>query len=384
MTNKRRLIVIIITFSLLGLFFFSSCKNSIEKVKNSKKANIESKNKKGKRGDRRGKKKGDLPLVELSKVNRKSLNSYLVLNGTVEPEKSIKVYTRLSAFVDTLVKEEGDMVKAGDTLAILDDSEIQISYKQSKIQLELAKLNLDDEEKNFERNKELMKKELISEKDFQTSETVFRKAKLEYSNKEEDYRNLSLQLSFTRIKAQNSGYITERLVEKGDKVALNQHVFTIEDFDPLLVKVFVPTSDVIKLKKQMKADIKSDILKNIIFNGRIKLINPRIDVQSGTVKVTIEVFDKTFKLKPGMFVEVKIIIGEKENIIVIPKKSIVYKRDKKYVFVFDKGKVMRREVETGITEEDDIEINSGLKEGEKIIVVGVEALKEGNRVKVVK
>ena len=134
----------------------------------------------------------------------------------------------------------------------------------------------------------------------------------------------------------------------------------------------------------MIAEVSSDIIKGSIFSGKIKLINPRIDVQSGTVKVTVEVSDKSMKLKPGMFVEVKIIVGEKENIIVIPRKCLIYKRDKKYVFVFNKGKVLKREVDSGISEGGDIEIVSGLKEDEKIIIVGVEALKDGQRVKVVK
>lgn len=330
----------------------------------------------------RNKGMGNAPLVRVERVSRKSLSSYLILNGSVEPERLVKVYSRLQAYVKVLEKEEGDFVAKDSILARLDDTEINISYEQAKIQLEQAKTTLTDEENNYKRNTELKKSELISEQDFQTAAANYKKAKLDYRDKLENFKNLELQLSYTKIKSPAEGYVTERLIEVGDKVNSNDHVYTVEDFDPLLIKVYVPSSDVLQLKTGLKAEIMSDILTGHVFNGNVKLINPRIDVQSGTVKVTVEVFDKTMKLKPGMFVEVKIVIGEKENIIVIPRKSISYKQEKAYVFVFEKKQVSRREIKVGVIEEDHIEVLEGLNEGEMLVTVGVESLKEGMKVRV--
>ncbi len=326
--------------------------------------------------------KGDAPLVEIQRVTRKSLNSYLVLNGTVEPERLVKVYSRLTAYVKILHKEEGDFVNKDSVLALLDDTEIRTSYQQAKIQLQQAELTLKEEENNYTRNRELMKTELISEKDFQTSEANYKKSKLEYDNKVESFKNLELQLSYTRIKSPVEGYVTERLIEVGDSVNPNQHVYTVEDFSPLLIRVYVPSSDVIQLREEMKAEITSEILSGMTFLGDIKLINPRIDVQSGTVKVTVEVFDKTRKLKPGMFVEVKIVIGEKQDTLVIPRKSVLYRQDKTYVFVFDKMQVFQKEIKIGMSEEDQIEVLEGLDEGEMIVTVGIETLKDRMQVRV--
>ena len=120
-----------------------------------------------------------------------------------------------------------------------------------------------------------------------------------------------------------------------------------------------------------------------MFEGRVKLINPRIDVQTGTVKVTIEVFDESLRLKPGMFIEARIVIGMKENVLVIPRRAILYKQNLTYVFVMNRNQVSQREVTLGLTEEDDVEVVSGLEEGETIVVVGVEGLKDGQRVDVI-
>jgi membrane fusion protein (multidrug efflux system) len=84
-----------------------------------------------------------------------------------------------------------------------------------------------------------------------------------------------------------------------------------------------------------------------------------------------------------MFVEVRIAIGAKENVVTIPRKAILYKQNKTYVFVMNGNLVSQREIELGLTEEDFVEVASGLNEGEVIVTVGVEGLKDGQRVDVV-
>lgn len=321
--------------------------------------------------------------VSVAPVQRKSLNSFLVLNGTVEPERKVEVFSRLSAYVKQIVREEGAYVKEGDILALLDDTEIKISYEQAKIQLDQARLSLEEAERNFKRSQELVERDLISEQEFQAVEATYKQRRLDHQNRAESFKNLELQLNWTRIRALAEGYITERLVEVGSRVNPNQHVYTIEDFRPLLIRVFAPTSDAIKLKTGMPAEVITEVLRGTEFTGKVKLINPRIDTQTGTVKVTVEVFDESRLLRPGMFVEVRIAVGQKENVLVVPRKAILYKQNKTYVFVLNRNQVSQREVSLGLTEEDEVEVIDGLAENESIVVVGVEGLKDGQRVDVV-
>jgi RND family efflux transporter MFP subunit len=326
---------------------------------------------------------GEAYPVSVGSVLRKSLNSYLVLNGVVEPERKVEVFSRLAAYVKQILKEEGDFVKESDILALLDDTEIRISYEQAKIELEQARLILEEAEQNYTRNKELIARELISEQEYQTQEAQYKQRQLDYQNRTENFKNLELQLNYTKIRALSEGYITERLIEVGTRVTANQQVYTIEDFKPLLIRVYVPTSDAIKLKEKMTAEVTTEVLKGNIFAGNLKLINPRIDVQTGTVKVTVEVFDETLRLKPGMFVEVRIVIGQKENALVIPRKAILYKQNRTYAFILNGNRVIQREITLGLTEEDDAEVSGGLAEGDIIVTVGVDGLKDGQRVDVV-
>jgi len=321
--------------------------------------------------------------VSVGSVERKDLNSFLVLNGIVEPERKIEIFSRLSAYVKEIVKEEGAYVKENEVLALLDDTEIKIGYEQAKIQLEQAKLSLEEAEANYIRNQELIKRTLISEQEFQTQEAEYKQRQLDYKNRMESFKDLQLQLNWTKIRSLSEGFITERLIERGGRVNANQQVYTIEDFNPLLIRVFVPTSDAIKLEAGMPAEVTTEVLEGALFEGDVKLINPRIDVETGTVKVTVEVFDESLRLKPGMFVEVRIAIGMKENVLVIPRKALLYKQNKIYVFVKDQNQVYQREILLGLTEEDEVEVTDGLNEGEVIIVVGVEGLKDGQMVDVV-
>ncbi|MFZ2054087.1 MAG: efflux RND transporter periplasmic adaptor subunit [Candidatus Aminicenantales bacterium] len=326
---------------------------------------------------------GEAYPVSVGEVQRKSLNSYLVLNGVVEPERKVEVFSRLAAYVKQILKEEGDYVKESDILALLDDTEIRISYEQAKIELEQARLSLEEAEQNYTRNKELIARELISEQEYQTQEALYKQRQLDRQNRTENFKNLELQLNYTKIRALSEGYITERLIEVGSRVTANQQVYTIEDFKPLLIRVYVPTSDAIKLKENMTAEVTTDVLKGNNFAGNLKLINPRIDVQTGTVKVTVEVFDETLRLKPGMFVEVRIVIGQKENALVIPRRAVLYKQNRTYAFILNGNMVTQREIVLGLTEEDDVEISEGLAEGDVIVTVGVDGLKDGQRVDVV-
>ncbi|MFC2146080.1 efflux RND transporter periplasmic adaptor subunit [Acidobacteriota bacterium] len=326
----------------------------------------------------------NFPAVKVERVQRQKINAFLVLNGVVEPERKVEVYSRLSTFVKNVIREEGDFVKKGDVLALLDDTEIIISYRQAQIQLEQAKLTLKDEETNYRRSEELKKTEMISEQDIQLSQATYNKAKLDLQTKLENFKDLELQLSYTKIKSPVEGYVTERLMEVGSRVNANQHVYTVEDFSPLLVRVYVPTADIVNLKTEMEAQVVTDVLKGMVFEGRVKLINPRIDVQSGTIKVTVEVFDSTRKLKPGMFVETRIVVSNKPDALVVPRKSISFEQNQPYVFIFNfQGmQVSKQSIKTGISEGDYIEVVEGLKESDRIVTVGVEGLKDQMKVRV--
>ncbi|MFO7867515.1 MAG: efflux RND transporter periplasmic adaptor subunit [Candidatus Aminicenantes bacterium] len=321
--------------------------------------------------------------VSVTQVDRRDLQSYQVVSGIVEPQRRVEVHSRLPAYVKQILKEEGDYVRENEALALLDDTEIRINYEQAGIAVEQAKVNLEEARQNYERSVSLKERELISEQEFQTAETTYKQRELDYQDRVKNFNNLELQLNWTRVRSPSEGYVTERLIEVGDRVSANAHVYTIEDFDPLLIRVYVPASDAAQLREGLPAEVTTEVRAGLVFNGSVKLINPRLDPNTGTVKVTVEVFDESRRLIPGMFVEVQIAVGQKENVLVIPRKAVVYRQNMPYVFVVNRGQVTQREVVLGLTEEDEVEVVEGLREGDVIVEVGVEALKDGQRVEII-
>ncbi len=339
---------------------------------------------------------GNLPLVKIYRIKRAPILNYLTFNTTLEPEKKVPIYSKVDGIIAKIVKDEGSFVKKGEILALIDDKDIKNSYVQAKLSVRQAEINLkdaeikkDDEEANFKRSKRLYEEKIISEKDFSTAKLNYRSAELSYERakqqldiEKEKFKALELQLSYTKIRSPIDGWVTSRKIDQGMRVNPGTELYTVEDFDPLLARVYVPEKDIIKLKVGMDVDVKSEVY-DTVFRGRIKIINPRIDPQSGTFKVTITVKDKSLKLRPGMLVSCNIIISKKDNALVVPKKAVFYKKGQAFVFVLRRGGVAKlRSVKLGTELEKEYEILDGLKEGEVVVVQGIENLKDGAKVKI--
>jgi membrane fusion protein (multidrug efflux system) len=127
------------------------------------------------------------------------------------------------------------------------------------------------------------------------------------------------------------------------------------------------------------------------FEGKIRLINPVVNPQTGTIKVTVtldNVEAKPSRLRPGMFVSVFLITDKRKGATLIPKRGVVYKDDKSFVFVAQgEGQdrvAERRPIEVGFSEEENVEVIAGLETGDEIVVLGQSGLKDGAEIRIVK
>jgi len=344
-----------------------------------------------------GDKGGLSPLVKVKKVDKQTIKDSLVLNTTLEPEKSILVYSKVEGIINGIVKEEGEKVNKNDILATIDDRDIRNSYEEAKLSVENAKLAVKDAEirmenakEKFNRQKSLYEEEIISEQDFKTAKLDRDSAALDYEQalhtlniEKEQYKNLKLQLSYTEIRSPIDGWVTDRKIDEGTRVNSGTELYQVEDFEPLLAKVYVPEKDYIKLKEGQEVDVTSEVYKKT-FKGKVKIINPRIDSESGTFKVTVAVNNYKLKLRPGMLVTCEIIVNKKENSIVIPKKAVFYKKSTPYVYILQEGNIVKlKEIELGIEMENEYEIISGVSESDIVVTQGIENISEGTQVKVI-
>ena len=307
--------------------------------------------------------------VETAEVMRGSITTVYTGSTTLEAEEKAVVVAKAAGIVEKIFVEEGDSVKVNQIMAKLDDEQLKLELFQAKSQLE----KLSNE---FKINQSLFENKIISRE-------TFEKCKYEHHYQEAAHDLAKLRLDYTEIRAPISGIVSQRFIKVGNMIKMDQPVFSITDFDPLLAVLHVPEKEMSKLQFGLPAEITADALPNAIFQGKILRISPIVDAGTGTIKVTVEVKDKSRRLKPGMFTRVNIVYDEHENTLLVPKDAVLSQDSETMVFVVKKNKVVKREVEIGYENSTHVEIVSGVNIGDIIVTTGLSSLKDGSKISIV-
>ena len=306
--------------------------------------------------------------VKAEQVVRGDMNSYVETYARLEAERQVSVLGRSSGMLEELAVEEGDWVQKGQILARID--KVQSSFRVRQARTAFAEANT-----NYERFRVLHENKMVSQSEFET-------VRLQFENSKMSLEEAELNLTYASVEAPIAGVITQRLVELGALVGGNQELFVIADLDPLLVRIFIPERRMYKLHKGQRATVVAEALPDEVFAGVVRMISPEVDAESGTVKVTLEV-PANGLLKPGMFTTVRIITEKRANTLTIPKKALVLETDGDDVYVIEEGKVRQAVVELGFVEGDRAEVVAGLEEGQYVVTVGHDGLKNGVAVRLV-
>lgn len=307
--------------------------------------------------------------VETTKVIQGSVTATYAGSASLEAEAEALVAAKVSGIVKKIFVEEGDSVTSGQVLAKLDDEQYKLELNQAESILE----NLSSE---YERNQSLFKNKIVSQESYE-------KTKSEHNTQKSAYDLARLKLNYTDIKAPISGIVSQRLIKVGNMVKLDQPTFQITDFDPLLAVLHVPEREMSKLQIDFPASLTADAIPDSEFRGKILRISPIVDAGTGTFKVTVEVNDKTRKLKPGMFTRVKIIYDTHENTLLVSKNAILSEDTETWVFVVNDDTATKKEVKIGYSNSTHVEILSGLNVDDIIVTTGLSSLKDGSKIKMV-
>jgi membrane fusion protein (multidrug efflux system) len=323
----------------------------------------------GGHGTGNGDKEEAMVPVEVGVVTVGDIGSTFTGTATLEAEAETEVVGKVGGVVKTIFAEEGDYVTAGQILAKLDDEKIAV-------QVEQAAANLRQLETEYHRSQELYDENLVSLQEFQ-------RAKYEYDRQKATYDLARLDLEYTSIRAPISGVVAERLIKVGNMILPNQAVFHVTDLDPLLAVLHVPERQIGKLRVGHVATLKVDALDNAEFDGEIKRICPVVDPATGTVKATIEVFDPTGELKPGMFARVHIVHDVHEGVVLVPRDAVIEEDNESSVFVVRDSVAVKQVVEIGYVNSVHIEVTSGLGEGDTVVTTGKGSLRDSTKVEIV-
>jgi membrane fusion protein (multidrug efflux system) len=307
--------------------------------------------------------------VEAKDVQRGDISAYYSNTATLEAVEEATIVSKVRGIVQELMVEEGDYVKEGQVLAKIEDD-------QYRIETERAKATMDRLYNDYQRNKELFEKELISAE-------VYENSRFEYESQKSAYELAKLNYEYTSIKSPISGVISERFIKNGNMIGTDEQVFKVTDFDPIQAILHIPEHERAKIRKDQRAELQADALPGQTFTGKVERISPTIDPQTGTFKVTVYLNDDSDLLRPGMFGRIKIVYDTRTNTKMIPKAAVITEDENQSVFVVRDSLVFRKQIRTGYANGINIEVIDGLEDGEIVVTTGQGSLTDSTKVNVV-
>ena len=347
-------------------------------------------------GSRRG---NSVPIVNVISVTPQRIQETLDLTGTISPETEVLVQPRINGRLLSLHTEEGRFVKAGEVLGIIDTETIEIQIQQSLASLAQIKAGVQQAEINVaklklerDRYRELLERKYVSQSEFdsveasyQTALAVLQGVHSQQAAAEKNNDLLQLQLKQTRVTAPITGFVLKKDVTAGTNVTTGTSILTLVPLDRVKLEFEVDQTQAAKVYAGMTVTFSTDGSTAIAskFQGRVQDITPAYDPQTRTLKLTSILENSGRRLLPGMFGQVVVVLGVKEDALVVPQEAVIQRDGTTGVFVVNQiGTVEFRPVQTGLVARGEIQVVSGLQASESVVVVGQNSLRDGQTVEV--
>ncbi|HET6267591.1 MAG TPA: efflux RND transporter periplasmic adaptor subunit [Acidobacteriota bacterium] len=307
--------------------------------------------------------------VEISKAKRGSISSSILTTASLEPHRQVTMVSETQGIVSKLQIEEGDRVSEGQILALISNNQKQAALEKSNVRVNNAKVVLDRKQTSFDQK-------LVPQSDLDA-------AKYEMGTALAEQQTAQADLDRSTIRAPFSGIITERFIEKGQNIHDQQNLLTIVDRDPLLARIYLPEKEVFGLKDGEQVDLSLNSQKSVSFAGFIKQINPAVDPKTGTIKVTIEINNAPTSVRPGSFVDVRLVTQRHDNSLLIPKKALLEEAGEQYLYLIKNGVAVRKSISVGFQDEQFAEVLNGINQGDDVVVAGQGSLRDGAKTETV-
>ncbi|SUZ80599.1 uncharacterized protein METZ01_LOCUS33453 [marine metagenome] len=307
--------------------------------------------------------------VRVQEVNLESLSIKSTYVGNLLPNQRVIMRSEIDGVIENIYFDEGDEIVNNKKL-------IDISTKELSLKLKIAFADSKLAETNLKRDEKLAKDNLIPNAQLDQTRTFAERALL---NRE--LAKISLNKSI--INSPLSGTVKTRFVKVGEFVRKGDRLVEILNVDRILVKVNIPEQEILQFNIGQKVDIELYILEKKLFEGKVKKIGLEADASNRTFPVEIEVNNRERELRPGMLARVTFTKRVDQDQVVVPRHTILERDSGRIVYVVDKGKAFQREVSTGISQREKVQILTGLGRGEQLVVEGHTKLTDGEEINIV-
>lgn len=370
--------------------------------------------------------------VEAANAVQGQLEVLVSYSGRIKPVQEIMITPKMPGKVTRINYEVGQTIKAGDILFELDETDAMLQVNQASAAVELAEINLKklsgsayeqqmtqlksamisaeinykDAKTNFESVKTLYEAGAESKFNYDRTESQYRLAEQQYQAAKANYditeqkaagENVATAraqlnqtkasyeiarnaLENTKIKSPITGVVAAKNVKVGEYVSNAAASYIIIDNSSYTIDVDVNEDIIGKVLMGDSAKVYINAISQEALTGTIIAAAPSADMKKQTYLVKVAVNNPPETLKGGMFAEIKLILNKADNCILVPLSSVVDEEGKKYVYQIKGDKAAKTEVVTGISNDKEIQIVSGITVNDTIVVKGQDFLKDGSLV----
>ncbi len=308
-------------------------------------------------------------LVRVTPSSVQTVVNNLEFTGTVLPYEEAHIAPAVPARINRILVDVGDKVSKGQLLVEMDNT-----------QLFQARVQLDNLEKELARLDTLLRAGAVTQQSYDQLQTQYQVA-------QSNIENLS---THTQVRSTLNGVVTARYFSAGEMFtgtpspAGKPAIVSINQIQPVKIIVGVSERYLPEVTIGQKAEVTTEVFSDRVFSGKVNRIYPTIDRATGTFRVEVVIDNQDENLRPGMFVRVALSLGEHEALLV-PALSVLKQTgsNERFVFVVEDNVAQRLTVEPGRKFDDRIEILSGLKAGQQLVITGQHNLIQGSEVEIV-
>ena len=319
-------------------------------------------------------------------LQKESITNKIVATGKVIPEDEVNIKPQISGIIEKIYLEEGDKVKAGDLIAKVKVVPNEQTLNSAKGRVKNAQIALNNAKIEYDRNKTLFERGVVSNQDFNNIKLTYDQAIQELDNAKSDLQIIRIgsaggsSIANTNIRATVSGTILEIPVKEGDQVIQSNNfndgttIATIADLGKMIFEGKVDEAEVGKLKLGMPLAISLGAIQDKEFNANLRFVAPKGIEEQGAVQFKIEgdvTLDETYFIRAGYSANASIVLEKKDSILAIKEALLQFdkKTEKPYVEIMvGDQKFERRDIELGISDGINAEVLSGITAEDKIKV----------------